>query len=695
MNVTARRLQLIEAGYCPIPLFGKVPPTYGKNNTRKGLVGWQKLTEVTPAQIDMWGKTWPDAGNTGILTRSMPTLDLDILNEEAVRTIEDHVRNRYEERGYILVRIGKAPKRAILFRTAEVFSKIVVNVVAPSGSSEKIEFLGDGQQVACFGTHPDTRQLYRWHGGEPGKIKLEELPYIREEEARALVEESVEILTRDFNYKRAPERPGKGNGQTAEAAGAAGWQHLIDNIRAGRGLHDSLRDLAAKLITSGMSAGAAVNQLRALMEGSTAPRDDRWRERFSEIPRLVESAEKFRADPPEAKPDLTPGTIGETLATFQRWLILPDPTPVYAVLGALAANYLDGDPVWLGLIAPPSSAKTEILNATSLLPNVVPAATVTPAGLLSGTPKKQHEKGARGGLLRQIGDFGVIVLKDFGSILGMHAETKAETLAALREVYDGAWTRHLGTDGGRTLAWQGKIGLIFAATEVIDAHHSVIGSMGDRFLLSRLAPAAGKLQFPRALNHVGATTKQMRQELAEAVARLFAGRRTDPQPIGKDEIEQISSVISLAVRLRGAVARDRGTKEIEAIYGVEGTARIGLTLERLLAGLDTLGVNRTVALEVVKTVALDSVPPLRRRAYECVCKYRNVETADVAIELGLPTNTTRRILEDLAAHNLVTRRSQGQGKPDLWDRANWEAEDAMPEQRVHFDRTTKPTGEAP
>jgi hypothetical protein len=41
------------------------------------------------------------------------------------------------------------------------------------------------------------------------------------------------------------------------------------------------------------------------------------------------------------------------------------------------------------------------------------------------------------------------VLKDFGSVLSMHPETKAETLAALREVYDGAWARHLGTDGGR------------------------------------------------------------------------------------------------------------------------------------------------------------------------------------------------------------------------------------------------------
>src|SRR5262245_36225897 len=98
--------------------------------------------------------------------------------------------------------------------------------------------------------------------------------------------------------------------------------------------------------------------------------------------------------------------IDQVLQTFDKWLILPDHTPVLAVLGAVAGNLLPGDPIWLGLIAPPSSAKTEILNATLTLPNVVQAATVTPAGLLSGTPKKQHDKGARGGLLRQLGEFG-------------------------------------------------------------------------------------------------------------------------------------------------------------------------------------------------------------------------------------------------------------------------------------------------
>jgi hypothetical protein len=366
-------------------------------------------------------------------------------------------------------------------------------------------------------------------------------------------------------------------------------------------------------------------------------------------------------------PALEPWPIERVLKVFEHWLILPSRTPVYAVLGTVAANLLPGDAVWLGLVAPPSSAKTEILNSIATLPYVYQAATVTPAALLSGVPKKQHHKTAVGGLLRQIGEFGIISLKDFGSILSMRPESKAEVLAALREVYDGAWTRLLGTDGGRTLAWQGKVGLIFGCTGVIDSHYSVIGAMGDRFLLSRLVP--GKGQFGCALRHSGPATGQMRKELAEAVAHLFAGERPEPRPLVEDseEFQRLDRVVSLVVRLRGAVERDRQSRDIEAIYGAEGTARLGLTLERLLAGLDTLGVDRALALDLVESVAMDSVPPLRRAAYEHLQTLGcHSSTPAIAKTLGLPTNTVRRGLEDLAAYQLVDRTVQGQGKPDLW-----------------------------
>src|SRR5262249_47303808 len=74
-----------------------------------------------------------------------------------------------------------------------------------------------------------------------------------------------------------------------------------------------------------------------------------------------------------------PRSLAEVERVFDDWLCLPDHTPLYAMLGTIAANRLPGDPVWLGIIAPPSSAKTELLNSTSKRRFTVEQATLTPA----------------------------------------------------------------------------------------------------------------------------------------------------------------------------------------------------------------------------------------------------------------------------------------------------------------------------
>src|SRR5262249_11334509 len=79
-------------------------------------------------------------------------------------------------------------------------------------------------------------------------------------------------------------------------------------------------------------------------------------------------ADKEPAAERPAAQQYSPSTIKDTLAVFERWLILPNRTPVYAVLGTVAANLLPGDPIWLGVTGPPSSANTEILNSISLMP---------------------------------------------------------------------------------------------------------------------------------------------------------------------------------------------------------------------------------------------------------------------------------------------------------------------------------------
>ena len=101
------------------------------------------------------------------------------------------------------------------------------------------------------------------------------------------------------------------SGDDTGGAKLADWQPLIDSILAGEPLHTSLRDLAAKMVKSGMGNGAVVNLLRALMEGSKAKTGDpvRWMARYDDIPKLVDSAEQFRdagQDGQSAAPPPTP-----------------------------------------------------------------------------------------------------------------------------------------------------------------------------------------------------------------------------------------------------------------------------------------------------------------------------------------------------------------------------------------------------
>jgi RecA-family ATPase len=71
---------------------------------------------------------------------------------------------------------------------------------------------------------------------------------------------------------------------------------IVESILSGDVYHDSLRDMAARLVSTGMKPGAAVNHLRGLMDASQGPHDERWRARRGQIPDLVSSATaKFAA----------------------------------------------------------------------------------------------------------------------------------------------------------------------------------------------------------------------------------------------------------------------------------------------------------------------------------------------------------------------------------------------------------------
>jgi hypothetical protein len=667
-DAQALRHQLRTAGYCPIPLYGKEPPIYGKNNKRKGLAGWEKLRDVTAEQIDLWATMWPDAINTGLLTFRMPTLDLDILNEDAVRALEDHVREHYEESGHILPRIGLPPKRAIPFRTEEPFKKIpVVNLIAPNATAdakpEKIEFLGDGQQVVVAGIHPDTGKPYHWPRGEPGQIKLEDLPYIREAEARALVEALVEILVRDFGYKRAPLRPQQRQADSApkpdggQGKGESDWTYLIQNILAGRELHDSLTVLAAKKIASGANPGAVINELRALMDASTAPKDDRWRARVSLIGAAVDSAVAKYSKPPEpeerrarSSSPAGPARLQTAHAVFRKWLDQGyDIDVLDAVLAAAASERLTGDPLWLLVISGPGNAKTETVQALAGAGATVTSTIASEGALLSATKPQGKNKAATttGGLLRKLGSRGILVIKDVTSILSADRHTRGPVLAAIREIYDGRWERNVGSSGGLTLTWTGRIVIVGAVTTAWDTAHSVIAAMGDRFVVVRADSGSGRAKSAtKAIRNTGSETN-MRSELAQSAGALIDHVDNKKEYIlSDDQIDQLIKAADIVTAARTGVERDYRGEIIDA-HALEMPTRFAKQLGQLVRGAIAIGSSPDDAMRLAIRCARDSIPPLRCEILLDIAAHPNSEPHEVHRRIGRPRHTVRRELEAL------------------------------------------------
>jgi hypothetical protein len=652
-DVTEIRLQLLAHGYGEmLPCEGKVPLTKE----------WQKCVTTNPTEIKLWQKVYPRAGNTGHLTKSTPVLDLDLLNEEAAVAAENLVREHYEERGYILPRIGKPPKRAIPFRTIEPFPKIVVNLIAPNGNTnEKIEFLALGQQVILHGVHPETGREYSWPRGAPWDIAHEDLPYIRETEARALVEAIVEMLLHDFGYKRAASRPkDKANG---DARPKDDWTHLFENIREGREWHDSLAVLAAKLAACGTNSGAAIHQLNALMEATAAPKDALWLARKGEIPRLVDSAfakygkTSARSPAPEPEPEPEPEPkpaeraprLAKLHDIFHGYLGKSYDTDVLdAVLATAASERLDGDPLWLLVISGPGNAKTETVQALAGAGAIVTSTIASEGALLSATKPQGKGKstGATGGLLRKLGDRGVVVIKDVTSILSADSNTRSRVLAAIREIYDGRWERNVGVSGGLTLTWVGRIAIIGAVTTAWDAAHAVIANMGDRFVIIRADSTSGRAgSANRAIRNTGAEVK-MRATLAKAVGGLINKANKDGYQLTDDEIDQLVKAADIVTSARTAVERDYRGEIIDA-HAPEMPTRFAKQLTQLIRGAVAIGIPAQDAMRLAIRCARDSIPPLRREILLDIVAHPSSQPHEVHRRIGRPRNTVRRELEAL------------------------------------------------
>jgi len=353
---------------------------------------------------------------------------------------------------------------------------------------------------------------------------------------------------------------------------------------------------------------------------------------------------------------------------FGKWLHLKNDEPLAVTFGTMLANRLEGDPLWLFLIAPPGGMKSELLMSLAKVKKAYLCSSLTPHALVSGANfggggdpsmmPKLHEK--------------VLVLKDFTTTLSMHPTARDEIFGQLRDSYDGKFEKFFGN--GIVRSYESKFGILAGCTPNIDAFSSLHAGLGERFLKYRFE---GKIEVEdeisrirKAVDNINKETG-MRNDLQEIVKEYFNQKfPTELPEIPAEMLEKIIPLAMLASRLRGVVHRDTynpGMLHAKACYEV-GT-RIAKQLSKLAIGVSMYYQQQVVTEKTYKVVARvamgsvsDKVEELVRTMYRLWQKNpESLVTKEVVDATpALTRSTIQRCLEDMQMLGVVEEEgSQG------------------------------------
>lgn len=181
---------LLKNGYGPIPLEPgtKHPAVYD----------WTKTP--TASDVAKWALECPDGG-TGLIGGAIVGIDIDVVEQPGLAAdLERLTRNRLGETP--LLRIGKAPKRVLVYRADVPFR---------GWKRHPLEVLALGQQFVAFGTHPDTGKPYYWPDQSPLDVPLADLPVVTEDMVRDWLEEAWALIPESLRRKAAS--PTSANGK--------------------------------------------------------------------------------------------------------------------------------------------------------------------------------------------------------------------------------------------------------------------------------------------------------------------------------------------------------------------------------------------------------------------------------------------------------------------------------------------------
>lgn len=179
--------RLVDNGYPVIPVWpGTKKPGRFQGGAWRDYPAWTRHCErpTTEHEVEIWAQ-WPDAA-VGFACGALVGIDIDVLEPELAHRLASLAREVLGDTP--LLRIGKAPKRLLVYRAEAPFAAF---------RHGPLEVLAHGRQFVAFALHPDTGAPYDWPEESPLSVALDNLPAIAEPQARAWLSSALALLPQD------------------------------------------------------------------------------------------------------------------------------------------------------------------------------------------------------------------------------------------------------------------------------------------------------------------------------------------------------------------------------------------------------------------------------------------------------------------------------------------------------------------
>lgn len=373
-------------------------------------------------------------------------------------------------------------------------------------------------------------------------------------------------------------------------------------------------------------------------------------------------------------------TFKDIEKVFHKFLLLEDKDFIRLTYAAVIGNQMPNQrPIWLMLVGPSSSGKTTALNAFNGIKLKSPKTgeIIEPTHNISDLTENSFASGMSRGdkqtsLLNKMPFGGVMVFKDFTSMISKNEQSRMTIMGQLREIYDGSYTKRTGN--GEDVIWNGKIGAIAGVTEAIFQHMESMSAMGDRFVLYQVKQpdrtAVTKFKVKQMMD--GVTEFSELSKLKEMTENYFQ-RAFNEMSLGKskniqfnhEQINEIVSVADFCTMVRSGMIMDRYRNRIMFVPTPEMPMRMFeqmyaiATTFMFMRKLDDPECEDTITKEdfgVIYKIAFDSIPVVRRIALEYLTLYDGgVTTAALARKINYESEVVAGWLAQLNSLGIVKR----------------------------------------